>query len=457
MQTREVNFDGLVGPTHNYAGLSPGNLLSTRHARDIAHPRAAARQGLAKMRRVADLGIPQGLLPPHPRPHLDVLRELGFTGSVPEMLAEVQRSDPALLSACCSASAMWTANAATVSPSSDSAANRVQITPANLSTLFHRSIEVSWTTHVLRSIFADTSRFTVHDPLAGCAALADEGAANHTRLSCGHAGPGVEFFVYGRIGLAGGGEVDEAIGDSRRFQGRQTREASEAIARLHGLDPERVVLACQNPDAIDAGVFHNDVIAVGNEHVLLYHEDAYLDTDRVLGELRTKLAACPGSEAFLPLCVQREELSLEDASDCYLFNSQLLSLPGEPGSMLLLVPTDCEDHPRARRVLERIEGEDNPIVRVEYVDVRQSMRNGGGPACLRLRVQLTDDELASVEKGVMLDDAKFSELEAWVDRNYREDLAPTDLADPELSTEVERALTELSELIGIPLDVPTGT
>lgn len=451
MKTREVNFDGLVGPTHNYAGLSPGNLLSARNALDVAHPRAAARQGLAKMRRVAGLGLVQGVIPPQPRPDLDTMRLLGFNGTTESLLAEVARKDPALLSACCSASGMWTANAATVSPSADTGSGRVEITPANLSSLFHRAIEASCTTRLLRLIFPDERHFTVHEPLIAAAAFSDEGAANHTRFSRGHQNPGVEFFVYGRDGLKMSGGDDDATSSSIRFQGRQTREASEAVARRHALDPDRVVYAQQTQEAIDAGVFHNDVIAVGNEHVLLYHQDAYRDTDRVLGQLRSRLVECPGTEAFLPLCVQREELSLEDASACYLFNSQLLSLPDRPGCMMLLVPSDCREHQKANRVLERLVRENNPIESVDYVDVRQSMRNGGGPACLRLRVALTDDELAAVHPGVILDDAIFTELEAWVDRNYREDLAPGDLADPTLPGEVQVAMSELSQLLDLPL------
>ena len=119
--------------------------------------------------------------------------------------------------------------------------------------------------------------------------------------------------------------------------------------------------------------------------------------------------------------------------------------------MMLLAPSDCLEHQKASRVLERIVREDNPIESVEYVDVRQSMRNGGGPACLRLRVALNDDELAAVHPGVLLDEAAFTRLESWVDRNYREDLAPADLADPALPGEVRVAMSELSELLGLAL------
>lgn len=452
MSARELNLDGLVGPTHNYAGLSPGNLLSARHAGSVAHPRAAARQGLAKMRAVADLGLTQLVMPPHPRPDLWSLRQLGYQGSDAAVVQAVAEDDPALLSATCSASGMWTANAATISPSADTEDGRVHMTPANLSTLFHRAIEAHWTTELLRTIFPDSSRFCIHDPLPGAAAFADEGAANHTRFAKGHEHQGVAFFVWGRTGLASTEASQGAAGRGQRFQGRQTREASEAIARQHGLDPNRVVFAQQSSEAIDAGVFHNDVIAVGNEEVLLFHDQAFVETDRVLSELRSKLSDCQGTGTFTPLCVQKEELSLEEASDCYLFNSQLLSLPGSPGAMLLLVPTDCEEHPRARRVLDRLVNEDNPIEKVAFIDVRQSMRNGGGPACLRLRMVLNDEELNSVDQHFVLNETLYDSLCGWVDRNYREELAPADLADPALVVENQRAFEELRAILPLPME-----
>ena len=399
------------------------------------------------MRHVANLGIPQGVLPPPVRPSTDWLNRLGFTGSDAEVMERAAAEAPELLTACCSASAMWTANSATVSPSCDTSDGRVHFTPANLSTLFHRSIESVWTANLLREIFASRRHFVVHDPLPGAAAFSDEGAANHTRLCASHEDPGVEVFVHGRDGIVPGG-VDPGH-STRRFSGRQTREASEAVARLHGLDPERVVFARQSPEAVDAGVFHNDVIAVGNERVFLYHEQAFVDGPDVLSELGARFAQLPGEHRgeFLPLCVQQEELSLEEAAECYLFNSQLLTLPGTDPGMLLLAPTDCRDHPRAERVISRLVGETNPITSVEFIDVRQSMRNGGGPACLRLRVVLTEDELAHMHQGVLLTETLYQRLVEWVTTHYREELSVADLADCALGEEAAAAAIELEDIL----------
>src|SRR5205823_4455464 len=199
--TAEINFDGIPGPTHNYAGLSPGNLAAERHARMIANPREAALQGLAKMRALAARGVPQAVLPPHERPDVPALRGLGFEGSDAAIVARVAREAPQLLAACSSAAAMWTANAATVSPSADTADAKVHFTPANLIANFHRSLEAETTTRVLRAIFSDDAKFVVHAPLAAAMQLGDEGAANHTRFTSDRDGPGVEMFVFGRSAL----------------------------------------------------------------------------------------------------------------------------------------------------------------------------------------------------------------------------------------------------------------
>src|SRR4249920_4113644 len=172
----EINFDGIPGPSHNYSGLAEGNLASEKHAHRVANPQAAALQGLAKMRALAARGYAQAVLPPHERPAVDALRALGFVGTDAAIIATAARDAPRLLAACSSAAAMWVANAATVSPSADTGDGRVHLTPANLVSYFHRSLEAATTTRVLRAIFADAKHFTVHDPLPAAPQLSDEGA-----------------------------------------------------------------------------------------------------------------------------------------------------------------------------------------------------------------------------------------------------------------------------------------
>ncbi|MEX1198605.1 MAG: N-succinylarginine dihydrolase [Pseudohongiellaceae bacterium] len=437
MKTVEVNFDGLVGPTHNYAGLSHGNVASQQHRHSPASPRAAALQGLAKMRRLGEMGLVQGVLPPHERPHMPTLHRLGFRGNDAQILAQAAREAPSLLAAVSSAAAMWAANAATVSPSADSDDGRLHVTPANLNAKFHRSIEHPTTERALRALFSDPVHFAVHEALPASPHFGDEGAANHTRLCAAHGAPGLHLFVYGRESL------NDRAPAPQRYPARQTREACQALARRHGLEPEQCVFAQQNPAVIDKGVFHNDVIAVGNGPVLLYHEEAFLDSDAVLREINEKL---PDAQ-LLPVPVSVGELDVEEAISSYLFNSQLVSL--ENGDMALIVPQECQDSVRAREVLERIVRDNsNPIRRLEIMDLKQSMRNGGGPACLRLRVVLTGTERQAVSAGIVTHDL-LGQLESWVDRNYRDELTQDDLGDPALLDESRSALDELTRILDL--------
>jgi succinylarginine dihydrolase len=141
----EVNFDGLVGPTHNYAGLSEGNLASARNRDSISRPRDAALQGIAKMRKLASLGIPQGVLPPQERPYITWLRSLGFAGADREVWSRAWEEEQTIARAALAASSMWAANAATVSPSADSADGKLHASVANLQTMLHRRWEAEQT------------------------------------------------------------------------------------------------------------------------------------------------------------------------------------------------------------------------------------------------------------------------------------------------------------------------
>lgn len=437
MSAHEVNFDGLVGPTHNYGGLSYGNVASQSNSQAVSSPKEAALQGLAKMKALMEMGFQQGVLAPQERPNVAALRSLGFVGTDAQVIEKAARDAMPLLAACSSASSMWTANACTVSPSADTADGRVHFTAANLNCKFHRSIEHPTTSRVLAAMFADERHFAHHAALPAVAQFGDEGAANHTRFCKGYGEAGVEFFVFGRSAF------DSRFPAPSRYPARQTLEASQAVARLHGLSGAGVVYAQQNPAVIDQGVFHNDVIAVGNGEVLFHHQDAFLETDKVLAELHDKLGRVGGR--FQAVCVPREAVTVEDAVRSYLFNSQLLSRAD--GSMLLVVPEECRNNARVWHYLQTLTAEDGPIREVKVFDLKQSMQNGGGPACLRLRVALKDNELAAVNPGVILTPSLYDTLTAWVEKHYRDRLSESDLADPQLLTECRTALDELTQIL----------
>jgi succinylarginine dihydrolase len=437
MKSYEVNFDGLVGPTHNYGGLSYGNVASQSNSQQSSNPKEAALQGLAKMKALMDMGFTQGVLAPQERPDVAALRALGFAGTDAQVIEKAAKDAMPLLVASCSASSMWVANAATVSPSADTADGRVHFTAANLNCKYHRSIEHPTTSRVLGAMFADQQHFAHHAALPAVAQFGDEGAANHTRFCHDYGQAGVEFFVFGRSAF------DTRYPAPQKYPARQTLEASQAVARLHGLSEEGVVYAQQNPAVIDQGVFHNDVIAVGNGEVLFYHEDAFLNTELMLAELHDKLGRRGGR--FRAICVPRAEVAVEDAVRSYLFNSQLLSRAN--GSMLLVVPEECRSNERVWQYLQRLIADESPVAEVKVFDLKQSMQNGGGPACLRLRVALKESELAAVNQGVIMTAPLYGTLTQWVDKHYRDRMSETDLADPTLLLECRTALDELTQIL----------
>ncbi len=432
MPMREYNFDGLVGPTHNYGGLSPGNVASLTHGGKVSNPREAALQGLEKMRFVSSLGVGQAVLPPQDRPSLSTLRRLGFTGSDAEVITSAALGGEHWLRLVSSASSMWTANAATVAPSTDTADGRLHATPANLQQMFHRAIEAETTYRVFGAIFSDPTKFQIHAPLPGGGQLADEGAANHTRLvTPGH--PAVHLFAWGR-------SVYRDLPAPKKYPARQTLEASEALARLHRLDPAQCLFPHQAPVGIDAGAFHTDVLAVGNQDFLMLHEWAFLDPTQLLATLKKKLG-----DGFSFVLANQEELPAQVAVAAYPFNSQVVTLPD--GKMAIIAPIESQEQAPARRFLERVVAEENPVQAVHYLDLRQSMHNGGGPACLRQRISLTDEERAAVGANVFYTPALHEALASWVKSHYRDALTANDLRDPALARESMEALDGLTRIL----------
>lgn len=415
----ELQLDGLVGPSHNYAGLSLGNLAATRNAGETSSPRRAALQGIGKMRLVHGLGLPQGLLLPHRRPDIAMLERLGFASR-----ADAAAEDRTLYAAVFSASAMWAANAATVSPAPDTADGRTHLTVANLVTMPHRSIEWRQTLAQLKLAFADTRFFAVHGPVPPT--FGDEGAANHMRLAPDHGAPGTEVFVYG---VRRGGA----------FPARQHPRASAAVARVHGV--REPLFAVQADAAIQAGAFHNDVVAVANGPLLFCHEQAFEDRDALIESLAARV---PG---FTLVEAPAAEVPLADAISSYVFNAALLTVAD---GMALILPVEARENAAVWRWLQKVAADPaNPIRHLHVLDLRESMRNGGGPACLRLRVQLSEEALAAVDRRFLVDARKLDRLERLVEDYWPAEIPEADIGSQALAEACGRAHAALLDMLGI--------
>ena len=427
----EINFDGLIGPTHNYAGLSQGNLASQKHLNKTSNPKAAALQGLDKMRLIMDQGIPQGFFLPHERPHLKTLRALGFSGTDEDIINRATKQNPLLLKNVYSASSMWAANAATFSPSIDSYDQNIHITPANLNTMFHRSIEHEFTKTQLELMFGGVA--IVHDPIENISGYGDEGAANHLRVSEQHLKSGFQIFVYGSSAF----EVHQGMIT------RQAEEISKAVSIMHQLDPDRVLFLKQNEQAINAGSFHNDIVSLANEEVFIFHQEAFADRvelERILHHLKDHV------KGFHPIEILSEDISLDDLVSSYLLNSQLITVKNN--EMMMLLPEEVQNHSNCMQWLEEIKSS-SPIKHIEFVDIRQSMMNGGGPACLRFKITVNNDEFNQINEKFLLTPKKLMDLRALVTKHYRDKLNPADLLDNNLVQESYRFLDELTQLLDL--------
>ena len=406
---QEINFDGIIGPSHNYAGLSLGNIASSTHAGEPSFPRQAALQGIAKMRHNIGLGLAQGFFMPLDRPNAAWLDSLG---------TQLAAAEPHIRAAAYSASSMWAANAATISPAPDTD-GKCHITVANLQTMPHRSHEWPDTLAQLRLAFADGEHFKVHAPVPP--PFGDEGAANHMRLCTAHGSAGVEIFVYGKSGGP--------------FPARQHFEASKAVARKHGLAESRVIFTEQSEKAISAGAFHNDVVAVANERVLFAHEHAFAEREAFYAEVKRKF---PEAEI---ITVPADKVSLADAIKSYLFNAQLVTLP-DNGGMALILPSEAQETPAVWTYLNELITGNGAIRKLYPVDVRQSMANGGGPACLRLRVVA---DPAYVDPRFIATPEKLDSITSVVEEYWPETIRPDQQASPALAETVQNARRKLLE------------
>lgn len=429
MSLTEVQVDRLVGPTHHFGGLGVGNVASRQHAGHVSNPAAAALQGLDKMRLVAGLGVPQVILPPQLRPDFQFLRALGFGGSDSDVLRRAGDEAPQLLSAATSSSAMWTANAATVTAAVDSGVNRddsgTTLTVANLVASVHRAIEPPTTVFDLRSALPADCR--LFEPLTGGAAMRDEGAANHMRLGRGDASMGINVFVYG--------DGDPA---PKSNWPRQTRISFEAIARRHGLPGENTFFLKQHPMAIDAGAFHNDVVAISHHDLLIHHEFAFLEDTAMLGRLDHRFRELTGTP-LTRIEIPERSLSINDAVKTYLFNSQVVS-PGavDVAKPVIICTSQVERHAAACSLVKKW-CKDGLFGEVHFVDLDQSMSGGGGPACLRLRVPMPAADASSIPANVRWSEALDAKLREDIQQHYVSRLTMDDLSRVDFHAHAKQA------------------
>jgi succinylarginine dihydrolase len=199
------------------------------------------------------------------------------------------------------------------------------------------------------------------------------------------------------------------------------------------------LFVAQSEAAIAAGAFHNDVVAVANEHVLFAHEQAFEDRPTFYAELKRLL---PEAEIIE---VPAARVSLEDAVKSYLFNAQLISLPDE-GGMALVLPEEARDTPSVWSWLQELTAGNGPVRRLCVVDVRESMANGGGPACLRLRVAA---DPATIDRRFLLNQRKLDRIAECVGEQWPDRIAPDDLRDMELCRRIEGAREALLDLLDL--------
>ena len=430
----EINVDGLIGPTHHFGGLGVGNLASQSSRFQTSSPKAAALEGVAKMELVASIGVPQLYLPPLQRPNWNWLNQVGFVGERGDVLKRCFDMSPVLLSAAYSSAFMWTANAASVAPASDTLDKTLRVVPANLCCNLHRGQEANPRGEQISALLAQVTHASVLSPLPSVFTLRDEGAANHMRLCNSDRTKAVHVFVYGT----------EPNQNGMRFVSRQSEFASRQVAHALNLDPEACLFLQQTAQAIDAGVFHNDVIATSHNNLLIYHQDAFEESPEKIASLQELFYRRTGGELKV-IEVSRNEVSLAESVSTYLFNSQLIS--NSSGGMELICPAQCRDSASVSSLIRSwIDDASNPVERVHYLPLNESMANGGGPACLRLRVDVTQTQLQELGSRLPLGMARWNELRDVISRTYPDTLQFADLARLDFANHVEQAVREINSI-----------
>ncbi len=413
MKHKQIFVDGIIGPTYHYGGMAVGNVLSQAHKHQESYPKKAALEGLEKMNQVRQLGCLQYVLPPLCKDVDRLLSLWGYEqGDMTSRLKALGYAHPYYLSALFSGASAWVANSCHITPSCDALDGICHITPANLVSCFHRHLDVDGYRDFLHQLFLNDELFQIYDPLP--VVYTDEGMANTIRLSGGNE-LGLYLHVYGKT-------LSQRF--TRTFPARQTKEAFDRICYTHKRQDSMDIQ--QSPFAIDAGVFHNDVIAFGSHNLLVLHEHAFDNQVDVLNSITDRYQSKYG-EPLHVYEVSNEVLSLDEAVHTYFFNSQLILV--EKNTFHLLIPSRAMSHSGVKKSLKRLSKLKGLSITVHEVSCEESIKNGGGPACLRFFSVLNKAEHKAINSKFLLTDEMYEQWFQFIQTHYPDTLSFDDLKD----------------------------
>ena len=369
---KQVFIDTIPGPTNHFGGHAVGNIASMNSKNNILNPQKAALEWLEKVKKVAMIGGNQFVLPPQRRPLTHKKKTL-------------TQSD-------ISSSFIWMANAGLFIPRIDTQLENNQFIPANMKQSEHRNIEHPFHQYWLKKILK-YSKCNFHKILD----INDEGSANSIRLWHKKNQCGVNIFVYGK--------------PNARYPIRQSKSSCEKIINI--TKPRHYILLEQTKEAIDAGVFHNDVIAFGFKNTIICHEKAFSNQKQELKKLK-KIFTNSLNAPLNIVEIANNSLSLNAAVKTYLFNSQVIEINNK---FELICPIEVKENPNSYKITEKwvTNGLFN---KVHFVNIKSSLKNGGGPACLRLCLYLNDNEVKKIPTKFKLDKTKYKKISKIILEHY---------------------------------------
>ena len=367
---KQVFIDCMPGPTNHFGGHAFGNMASMTAKGQHSNPKKAALEWIEKINKLKKIGAYQLILPPHRRPLAHYLKH--------PQLNEL------------SSGFIWMANAGHFIPNSDTSKRYHQFIPANMNATYHRKYEHMFNTYWIKQILKNIPH-QLHGPLSSD----DEGAANTVRLW--NKDIGIHVAVYGH--------------KNTHFPSRQNEDSIKELQEKTNI--LTLFKLQQKSIAIDHGVFHNDVICFGFKNTLFCHEHAFENQNEKLNNLK-KIFHQKTNENLTIIEIKESELTLDECISTYLFNSQVII---QKNNIILLCPSTVKRNNKSLSITNQWQ-QKGYFSDVQYIDIKSSLMNGGGPACLRLCMYLNGNEIKKIPKQFWASENKIKELTKFINTEY---------------------------------------